>query len=348
MNLVAPVCFAMRIVCDASDIFQSLQTSSQQGDDTPSSLKAANIGTRILILCLNTTELGCTACNSSEKTLTTIKVAEMASRTVDVSLSTITAIFQAGVNDSPLKALQTMLIPMAGLLRSGCEMQALTEEAFLKLSDEELAKAKRPVYEEDYNHNFKLVGFKEVTREECQQILGNARRFSIASNVVEAAVKSGAISSVPSGISAAARGVGQLYNRLAAALQARQAAEDIDPFYLRGLATIPEALHDDPVFNRYTCAITHAPCRFPVGDPNGITLYERAAIQTWLNNFPRSPMTQQPLRAHQLVPKPAIQALIDHRLQYHEDRLRLHVQLGFGEPANPAIQQAANIEAPNL
>ena len=61
-------------------------------------------------------------------------------------------------------------------------------------------------------------------------------------------------------------------------------------------------------------------------------------------------MTQAPLNLGQLVPKPALQALIDHRLEYHEQRLRAYAQVAadLNLPANGVLQNAAQNENPHL
>jgi hypothetical protein len=100
----------------------------------------------------------------------------------------------------------------------------------------------------------------------------------------------------------------------------------LQEFNLLALEEIPLPLHADGVFRRYICPITHQPIRFPVGDPNGNTIYERSAILNWLQVRRVSPITRRPLFPHQLIPKPGLQALIDHRLGFHERRLWNYLQ----------------------
>ena len=91
---------------------------------------------------------------------------------------------------------------------------------------------------------------------------------------------------------------------------------------LLACTTIPEPLERDFVFRKYLCAITRAPIRDPVGDPlSDTTLYERADIERWVERHHSSPVTRQPLSKHQLVPKPAVKALIENRLSYHQTHL---------------------------
>jgi len=83
------------------------------------------------------------------------------------------------------------------------------------------------------------------------------------------------------------------------------------------LRRISQILRDDSVLNARICPITHAPILHPVGDPNGVTVYERRAIEDWIRRHgeqARSPVTNEPLQFRHLQDLPELQATIYDRL----------------------------------
>jgi hypothetical protein len=85
-----------------------------------------------------------------------------------------------------------------------------------------------------------------------------------------------------------------------------------------------------------------------------MTIYEERAIRTWLEHRPVSPYTARHLTADELIPMPALQNLIDSRLEEHDRNFndyllqtdafdaRLHAL------AAPATQAAADAEHPGV
>jgi len=113
---------------------------------------------------------------------------------------------------------------------------------------------------------------------------------------------------------------------------------------LQRFTFIPLPLHDDILFQRFVCPISQEPIRDPVRDPtnihlNGGTLYERRAILRWLQLHQVSPMTHQPLFANQLIPAPALKAVIDARLEHHRQQVSAYLQQHLNDPIT-AVDQA--------
>jgi len=107
---------------------------------------------------------------------------------------------------------------------------------------------------------------------------------------------------------------------------------------------IPNVLHNDDIFRRFICPITHHPIRDPVRDPiNNQTLYERSAIVNWLSVHHHSPMTRRPLEANQLIEAPGVKAVIDQRLDYHRrgllNYIEEHLQVPIPAPDQLLINQ---------
>lgn len=99
------------------------------------------------------------------------------------------------------------------------------------------------------------------------------------------------------------------------------------------LPTVPVQLHQDIVLSQRTCPITLTPIRFPVGDPNGSTIYERASIEKWIEEHGTSPVTRAPLDRSALVPQPVLQQVINNRLAFWFFKSKLKGQLNPGGSA---------------
>ncbi|OGN66209.1 MAG: hypothetical protein A2888_00820 [Chlamydiae bacterium RIFCSPLOWO2_01_FULL_28_7] len=95
---------------------------------------------------------------------------------------------------------------------------------------------------------------------------------------------------------------------------------------LNGLDAIPLILHDDQVFRENICPINKTPIRDPVRDPDGNTVYERAAIYNLLNLRQESPVTGLPLTKEQLQDMPDMRAVIDGRLHVLQDGIIAQLQ----------------------
>lgn len=104
----------------------------------------------------------------------------------------------------------------------------------------------------------------------------------------------------------------------------REREEGLDPLERN---TIPEGLEDDSIFSQYVCPITRLPIRHPVLDQTTRTatfpgiMYERAAIEVWLERAHISPTSGIPLSKEALVPaREAEERIEDGLRQIREER----------------------------
>ena len=242
-----------------------------------------------------------------------------------------------------------VVAPIIALARTVLELEVMELEDFLSLSPEE-REANKTIKDSEGNFLRDLPTDSAEIRELINYNKGNINPHRIARLLEESAFVANTIvqSDVP--IQNEAQDIQQaatprLNDRILAFVN-----EKTDGFL--SLDSIPDFLHDDLVFSRYVCPISLQPIRYPVADPNGVTVYELGAITEALRNNPVSPVTRRPLTVEQLLPRPALKALIDHRLQYHENQLlrliresELHRAV-LQNPAELALQNAADIENP--
>lgn len=261
--------------------------------------------------------------------------------------------------------------------RAAHEAAKLEEQTYIEMSPEERAQTTRPIYGRNSDGEVVIVGQKPVDLDECIQKLADLNATSTAYYAFETAAYVGVLSKThkkyqdladylrsrnnaqpnnvnqphvvnqvnqpnvvnqdnpPNAINHANAGANEVYQL------------DIDPFDLLALNTIPPLLEDDVVFSKYKCAITNIPIRHPVADPNGITLYEKSAILHWLRTHQDSPVTRAPLTRHQLLPRPALQAIINHRLNFHQGQLRAFIPGNLYVPPHAELQNQADAENPN-
>jgi hypothetical protein len=92
-----------------------------------------------------------------------------------------------------------------------------------------------------------------------------------------------------------------------------QQRNEIGNFFER--RTIPSTHYTDPIFMENICSITGVPIRHPVKEPVTNKIYERAAIEAWINLHHTSPMTLQPIEKQSLIPVPEIEDRINNHLQ---------------------------------
>lgn len=225
--------------------------------------------------------------------------------------------------------------PYAAVIRANTESAVFENRHLLTLPDEQ----RKVSFLNDDHHSIEQ---REISKAECQANIERAESAIPALNMIEIGLKLRVGSLVKSGF------VG-LYQKIIDDIARRQidlqiAGNRLADIQLNNLSYIPEQLYDDQVFSRYECAITAAPIRDPVCDSNGVTLYERAAILSWIDIHHTSPITRSPLVAHQLLERPALRALIDARLQFHQQRIDNAMEQGLIAPAPPAEQAVADLE----
>lgn len=344
MSYLKAVDYALKgavVFCDGYKLYEAARHAYYgPTPDENKWLVRINLGNRLVILALNTCELG----EFNNQTLSFIKAGECISRFIDVPFRLYESIKKG---DTGIRLVERGIIaPFADLVRVAAKGNIYQEKAYLDLSPEEQAKPIRPVYEwDDDLEKDVLVGYRPIDVQECHKIIARdecSERIATCVRVVaEIAMVSGTES---------------LYFSLVQFLQDRGLPpggdEDRDEDHiLLNLDAIPDPLHTDVVFSKYICPITHSPIRHPVGDPtNPRVLYEKDMIVTWLKTHHTSPTTRKPLTISQLIPKPALQALINARLIEHEDRLWDYLEASttltdhLQTPGDLDLQDAADLE----
>jgi len=114
---------------------------------------------------------------------------------------------------------------------------------------------------------------------------------------------------------------------------------------------IPFCLHEDSLFSSYICPITTSPIRYVVADPTTTpaTLYEKRELIEWLKKSPRSPTSKKDLTPEMLHARPAVQALIDNRLDSYSQKINEEIKKNLIlKIENSNLTVAALTEQPNI
>jgi hypothetical protein len=284
-----------------------------------SSFTKASLVIRVLLVGLKALELFIQVRGIPSSKLVPLKAVELIIRMGELPIR----MFEAAEHyQSPLKILQEgFVIPFLHLGCASVESKLYSEKAYLEMSPEELKKFLRPIYQSKQDGELFLAGYKPINKEECRLLAGQYAKTAIKWLICQIIFKTGMI-----------RIINHLYSRLFRQIGSRAlsplptVSQQEDPFNLLACSSIPETMHGDIVFSHYICPLTLAPIRFPVGDPNGYTLYERATILEWLKRHHTSPVTRSPLTPEQLVPQSEITQLIEERLKWHSNHLRACAQ----------------------
>jgi hypothetical protein len=233
----------------------------------------------------------------------------------------------------PFLEQSSTLSEVAALARNEAEYRGLQSLELAKLSSEELALKKWPIYSaahgccDDYEPP-KVIGWKSKTFEEIQTERKGIEGAANLYGVIETALRGLAIH--------------EEFTRTGAipALAIVEPGPEAMFDFLR-FNTIPEELHNDCVLSQYCDSITLIPIRFAVTHQrHPQVLYERASIQAHINRElargvrePLCPLTRDTITIADLMPSPAAQAIIDARLQSLSDRLRAQ----FGADLDAAV-----------
>ena len=254
--------------------------------------------------------------DESSETIKTCIVLRGAARALALPFST-----------SKVNALSTIVAYMSMTTEYGYYDQ----KKYLEMSPAELANIQLPVYGKAKKENLvqivggipfaldetdevQIVGYRPVDLQECRNELASAQKTSMIFSIFELLLKKTDL-------------VDSIY----------------DMYNFEPISEIPEAWYSDAVFSRYNCVITQAPIRNPVADPNGVQLYEKAAIIKWLRDRGTSPMTRRPTHESNLLPRPHLRALIDHRLAFQKEYNGTRLQ----DPPNQELQERADQENPS-
>lgn len=333
---------SFRLICETENILTQVERlTAQRRPSSNRFAESAWAANQICLICLNFVEIGALIYGASSQTLEKIKSGEKICRAINIPAQNVISL------DSERTVLNYLergiLAPIVSFLRASNEHKIYQTQNYLQMTPEELSKVKIPVYDVNPRGVNKIIGSKNITPEEAKLALTQAKALQRYFNIVETIFNFGPISTAEYFYRSFGR---RLQIEAAAEQNAEEVNHETKVFDLLARKTIPEDLHDDVVFKRYICPITQAPIRFPVGDPNGVTLYEKEAITQALRRNPISPVTRLPLAVHQLVEKPALQNLINNRLQFHESRLQSFMSQGLEMSTEDHLQNEANKENP--
>ncbi len=319
------------LVCVVGEGVKQIDRPAPHNDDQEF-LDQLSLGNRVVNVTFSIADVAFTIAGADNATMEQLKQLETYSRTSNVFVQIAKQYNQMepGFQGKLVFIERGIVAPTVDVARSIFESDAYREKGLLG----RLSKEKNP-----------------IQYEECKKRLDD----SVTGVRNSTFIRAGAEFSV---VSSAAK---TIYQRLADrfiplrhAAGANQANAANNVFSLVALNRIPDEFANDVILSRYICPISQAPIRFPVGDPDGTHVYEREEIIAWIRLRHTSPMTRRALNEQDLVPKPALQALINHRLRFHEQHLMAYVaqsplyQLNETLPADPNLQGNANQENPNL
>lgn len=332
-TVINAVCGIVRASCEVVDVIKDTYNICTQPADLLA-LRVARIFTRLAGLTAYGCEIGALNSDASNSTLFAIKASEVVVRVIDVPVQVGLVTAEMMQQDMPsLEFIEkAVLQPALSMMRAKNEMLIYQEKNFLSMSPKQQATQTRLVEVKSGFMTTQLVPMP-ITVEESQKILTQCENEAPSLNVAEAIVKTGLASKLSEATAKGFEFCEDIYARLSTydalvnRLQAVNARAE-DPFNLLALDSIPTELHGDRVFRELICPITLNPIRHPVGDPNGITVYERSAIETQIRLQERN-IYHEPLCEEQLVEKPQLVERINDRLQFHMQRLRQYAAAGL-------------------
>jgi hypothetical protein len=354
MSAISGACQIVRLITSgvgiARDASELANTSSD--DKLLLSARIAAITMRTLSLTASACAVGGEAAGASNTSLGAMHTVEFIFRGISMPFQVVesSAEYLNG-NLTLLEAIEKGLIaPAAAVTRAHAESVRSHYQHLLELPPDQRLE---PVYKtEGIGEDAQLVidHYRVVTEEECKEnILWSNQRITPA-NLVEIAANTSALSNTGSKLIQIYQNVISLISRQpqptpaapvpvpsvpAAPVQAPLA--EIDPFegdFLLRLSIIPDALHEDTVFQRYVCPITQRPIRYPLRGPNG-TLYERSAIEEWCRRGEgamNDPFTRRLTTIQEYAPVPMLQNIIDTRLRWHQEEIRRGIQANLLVP----------------
>jgi hypothetical protein len=245
--------------------------------------------------------------------------AEIIGTTLNLPLQVTAFLAQAGQHEELTWLHVGRLIEIAGehmakFIRLSAELGCPQEREYLAMSDEERAKAKRPVYrlvEDCENGHYEYAGDKPVDKAECERNLRRNESTARTAETVEL-VAAYRLPTTAAGLIVLAATFVQIFDRIYR--ERREQERGVGAAFLER-ETIPEEFEVDEILSQYICPITRSPIRHPVTDPTSRTMYERAAIEEWIDRHHTSPLSRAPLERAQLVPDREAQERIDNRLR---------------------------------
>lgn len=342
-----------RLAIMLCDVINTIDAASDE--EAGSLLKQARLVNQLAMLGFSVVELGVRAAGGQSKTLVKIKSFEMIPRMINLPIRVSLAAEEAVEEDdgrvrTMLKFFQKGVVaPLADITRAAAEVSVYQEKAYLGMTPEERATTTRPVYGYDpVTDAIEVVGQKPIDPQECQKNLEAAQTIVSGASVVRLGAEAEVLTQVVDVASGIYQGIRAYLERF-----------HVHVRNLRDLPLIPPPLFQDDVLSQYICPILNQPIRHPVGDPTSrnaagqiTTIYEARTIQRWLEEHPTSPVSRHPLHIEDLVPMPALQNLIDSRLEEHDRHFQDYLLQtpAFDDrlqaPPPAALQGAADVEHP--
>lgn len=357
MNMnIASLAKGLVLGCDILNLLDGM--NKVQECQTNRWVHAAYLVNRIVVLGCTLTHVGLELSGANAKTLQFEKAIELFPRAASfiLRLAKEAALLDESQTPPNLQALSRFLqrgflAPLSDIAITSIEFDAYNFKGYVDMTPAEFEKAKQYLYEYDINQD----NYKSMLEEAPRMLMGaslarfafETRAIDIASNAAmntyfslihymrhfrilanELDVLANQAAPAPNRMADANHPVAVPHQQtpmrraaVSTGTQTDELTEEEVGLFVNFPFIIPP-LHNDNLFKKYICPITHEPIRDPVGDPHtSTTLYERAAIHTWLSNHQVSPWTNKPLEPSQLIEKPALKNAINHRLRYHQEKV---------------------------
>ena len=346
--MVSSVNVASKALTMACDILGALNAVTvayrSRGEQDEVIFAKACAVNRLALLGFSSVEIGMLASGVKANPLLVLKVIELFPRIGQIGLQFASEVvsphpfsmvegepFEETVAKRIMRIVSKGLVaPIADFFRVNAEISGYSEQRYLEI----LAKdptAKRPIYEPDNDGGFKIVGERPIDAKECETAIEEARNVAAVSSIVRATAEMDFEGPAVGTASVVYGQLARFMRNALAFIPAHERNEDendrIDWTNLVALDVIPDPLAEDEIFQRYICPITLRAIRHPVLDPNGVTLYERSAIEGYLRGERKpSPITHQMMSREDLGEAGDIQAIIDARLRQHQQRFAEFIQ----------------------
>ena len=367
LNFPPYITKAVQIGCDLTKLGTGIRDylATPQGQRKPIEKIVSGV-TRVVF---TTLEVGARTIDASDKTFSIIKGAEAGGLLVVTLPLEILGAMDDFLNGriSRMRAFEQGIGSLASGVRAALEHAMYTEKYYLSLTDEERAKEFRWVLNLDSDREDPEYEKKPIIKEECERNLKVAEDGIFWTSTAEVSLRIGLISGYQKLTQQLLirRGLPNINNAQAPVNHVNNAQAPVnhvpnnpDPFDLLRFETIPEELEEDAVFQRFVCPLSFRAVRDPVGDPTICdqnsqiipSVFERSVLVAWVSEKNISPTTRKPLYLHQLIDKPHLKALIDQRLEFYSNHLRLLAARAAKKVAPPPqnLVQNADLENPGL
>lgn len=357
MSSLDTVCRVVEVLCDGCKVANGTIDVLEESDSQTRNLGLSACAGKAVVAGINIAAVVAEASGASTGVVAGMRIAELGLRIIEFPISLAKTVADGPVLASSLDVMKffekRLISTFSGLMRCSSDIEACVARERLALSDEELAKVRIPIF--DSGEAPVIIGYRTPTREECRITLERAMTANTILSPVVLCTKLGLFSS-------AVRKASTIFHRVFSNHQTEQQIlerfgvselpnvleQEHDPLDLLRWPCIPEALQNDPVLKRYICPISLSPIRYPVGDPNGVTIYDFPNIVQALRVNPVSPVTRRPLHVEQLIPKPALLALINSRLLAYEEKIKQYLREGGTPAVDGRVAQVALEENPRL